>query len=62
MFRQITIVTCDLCGKRADPKPIYNAWNEPALTIPDGWTVARGNTSVHLCAECTRKLEGRTTK
>lgn len=58
MFRQITIVTCDYCGKNDEPRIMYSANGEAIITTPIGWSVAPHNHGVHLCATCTRKLEG----
>ena len=59
MFRQIVVVTCDICGQTKESKTVTTpTTGMTAQTIPDGWTVAKGNPTVHLCPACTRKLEG----
>lgn len=55
MIKPIVVAVCDICGCTQKAKP--STWrNETEYGLPDGWSVASGNTNVHLCPACTKKL------
>ena len=57
MLKLVTIAVCDICGKIEWAKEVPGRSGEMGCTLPDGWTPAPANATVHLCPECARKLK-----
>lgn len=56
MIKQIHVVICDICGHTEKARPV--TWrNETNYEAPADWRIAAGNSQVHLCPACAKKLE-----
>lgn len=56
MIGQIHICRCDICGAVAEAKEIQHRGNDIEYTYPDGWHKSRVTAKVHICPECSTKL------
>ena len=56
MIKQIYICQCDICGATAEAKAINGRYNEMNYTYPDDWRKGYKNPDVHICPECSRRL------
>ena len=61
MIKQAFVTICDLCGKIGRALE-QGTQRDIGYLPPKGWTVSRINANVHICPECSAKLEGRESK
>ena len=59
MLKQTTLAVCDICGHTEQAKAVCGYYNRVDYLLPDGWTYATHNPSVHLCPNCTEKLQNK---